>query len=507
MRKMLEDVPLARYEDPGNFLGFLKGVMKNRRQLHTWMDDVSRGLPVCKLLGMPFEPGQTWLIVRDPACIKHFLKDSFDLYSKPDPRDNPFFYYLQVWLGDGILTFQHGLGAKDHGEAWHRQRKIAANIFTRSNFQSKFQETFVAKGHRLCNLLLEVAKGGQRVDLQRLFFGYTMDSAMDLLCGEKTDTMGGEACAYGDNFDQAHRMLVEYVRPSQARLKQLEYLPFPFGGSGGLAWQLRSALNPTYRRFLAARRVIHAESDRIVAACRSDPSLGRRKDLLALFVQSEEKEQFLSTYLRDMVMMFMLAGRDTTACLLSWTFYMLATNPEVQAKLSAEIDQKLPGLAEPSLKSVSASAMPYLNGVVWEALRLHPPVPSDSKVCMTDDIMPNGARVPAGTVCIFLPYAMGRDPAVYPEPLAVKPERWIPFTAPSPYEFPNFQAGPRICLGQDMAIFEAKVCIVMLLQRFGFAMPPGEAEKVHYSNTLTMSVCDSREQDSHHLWMEPRPRA
>jgi len=216
-------------------------------------------------------------------------------------------------------------------------------------------------------------------------------------------------------------------------------------------------------------------------------------------VQSEEKEHFSTEYLRDMILVFLFAGRDTTASLLSWTFYMLATNPEVQARLSA-------ALVEPSLKAVSPSAMPYLNGVIYEALRLHPPVPTDSKVCMADDVMPNGVRVPKGTNCIFLPWAMGRDPAVYKDPEAVKPERWIPFKQPLPHEFPVFQAGPRICLGMDMAIFEAKVCMTMLLQRFSFSMPPGEAENIHYSSGLTMSVCNSKSQDSHNLWIEPRLR-
>merc|ERR1719469_633401 len=101
--------------------------------------------------------------------------------------------------------------------------------------------------------------------------------------------------------------------------------------------------------------------------------------------------------------------------------------------------------------------MPYLNGVIYESLRLHPPVPFDDKTAFEDDVFPNGTKVPRGTVCVFLPYAMGRDPAVYPDPEEVKPERWIPFRAPPPHEFPAFQAGPRICIGMDMALFEIKL--------------------------------------------------
>merc|ERR1719189_912390 len=84
---------------------------------------------------------------------------------------------------------------------------------------------------------------------------------------------------------------------------------------------------------------------------------------------------------------------------------------------------------------------------------------------------------------------MGRNEAVYQEPLAFKPARWIPFTAPAPHEFPVFQAGPRMCLGMDMAIFEAKVLTVMLLQCFNFELKPGEAEKIRPGNAATMCIC------------------
>jgi len=509
MRRALADVPLARYEDGAgsSFAGYISAFLRHQHELHTFMDEISRGLPVSKLLGLPFDPTQHWLIVRDPTCVRHFLKDRFDLYTKPGPDHAPIFYYFKKWLGDGIFIVDHGVGARDGGEAWRRQRKLMATIFTRSNFQHKFQETFASKARRLCGVLAEAARSGGRVDLQRLFFCFTMDSAMDILCGESTDTLGGEACVYGDAFDRTHRAMISYARPSTKMLKLLQTLPFPLGGAGGLAWRLHAAMNSDYRRFDAARRVLQAESGRIVAACRSDPLLGKRRDILALLVQNEEKERFSPVFLRDAVSNLMIAGRDTTACLLSWAFYMLATNPEVQAKLCAEIDERLPGLAEPDVRSLAPGVMPYLNGVIWEALRLHPPVPADMKVSMQDDVMPDGTHVPAGTVAVFLPMATGRDPAVYDEPLAVRPERWIPFTAPPPHEFPAFQAGPRICLGQDMAIFEAKICTAMLLQRFSFTMPPGEAEKIHYSNTLTMSVCNSKKQDSHNLWMEPRLRA
>jgi len=344
------------------------------------------------------------------------------------------------------------------------------------------------------------------VDIQKLFFSFTMDSIMRIFFGEDANTIGGTACDYGDAYDVAHRSMLAYMRPNMAFLYNLMILPWPFGGFNGMAWQISKALSPHYQEFRRACRVLDTESDRLVAKCRADPRISERRDLLALFIQSEEKERFTDKYIRDMVLNFVIAGRDTTACTLSWMFYILSTNLEVQQKLIAEIDSKVPSGTPPTLKQLTASNMPYLNGVLYEALRLYPPVPFDAKTAYADDVLPDGSKVAKGTTMWFLPYSMGRDPVRFPDPQAIRPERWIPFSAPAPHEFPVFQAGPRICLGMDMAIFEAKVATVMLLHRYTFKLLPGEEDKIHYSSTITMSICNSKKQDSHNLWLVPSSR-
>eukprot|EP00913_Durusdinium_trenchii_P010447 g9794.t1 len=165
-------------------------------------------------------------------------------------------------------------------------------------------------------------------------------------------------------------------------------------------------------------------ADRLVKKCLEDPKLAERRDLLALFLQGNFSPQFT----KQMVLHLIIAGRDTTACLLSWTFYELTRNPEIQKRLHEEIMQKHPKGSVPDWKSLSASEMPYLNGVLYEALRLWPPVPSDPKMAYEDDVLPGGWAVPKYAKVLFSPYNMGRDPERYPEPLDFRPERWIPFT-------------------------------------------------------------------------------
>lgn len=508
MRRLLNDTPYARYDNPNGFFGFFNSLLKNRRRSIDWFHEVTLGLPVCKFFGMPMEPTQVFLFIRDPAGVRHFLKDSFENFTKPGA--NVFMHFLKEWIGEGIFTLPHGVGSADQGQAWLMQRKTASAIFSRANFTNNMGEVFVQKGERLCSLLSQGAKEGRQIDLQRLFFGFTMDSIMHIFFGAAADTMGGKECTYGDSYDLAHRSMLQYVRPSMPKLLLMRFLPWPFGGSFGLAWQVHGTFHPACRRFRAACRTLRAESDRMVARCIADPRLADRKDLLALFVQAELKsaaEKLNRKGLRDMILNFVIAGRDTTACVLSWMFFVLSTNPEVQRRLAAEVDKHLPLGTKPTLQSLTPGAMPYLNGVLFEVLRLYPPVPIDHKTAQVDEVLPDGTRVPKGTTCMFSPYAMGRDPVVHEEPEAVRPERWIPFQNPAPHEFPVFQAGPRICLGMDMALFEAKVATTMLLQRFSFELAPGELEKITYSEMITMSLCNSKNQDSHNLWVLPRERA
>ena len=113
---------------------------------------------------------------------------------------------------------------------------------------------------------------------------------------------------------------------------------------------------------------------------------------------------------------------------------------------------------------------------------------SDQKVSTTEDVLPDGTIVGKHTVVAFNCFAMGRDPQRYPDPLKFDPTRWIPFREPDPFEFPVFQAGPRICLGNRMAVFSSKILTAMLLQQFRFTLEQGEIEKITYSLMLTMSL-------------------
>jgi cytochrome P450 len=506
MTKMLADVPKAKM-DHDSWLGNIPAFLANIDRRHDFIANATMADRVTWTHGLAADPGSVEIFVNDPAGVKHFLKENANNYTKP-PSDRDFFWHhLRTWLGDGIFTARHGVDAEDKGHGWMKQRKIAAAIFTRTNFNSNMNDVFVSKARHFCNLLQSSAKEGEQVDMQMKFFNYTMDSIMQIFFGEASDTLNGQPNAYATAYDTAHRGLVDFLMKNIAVLAMLKMLPWPLGGHTGLLARRTMLKSESHSQFREARKLLEQESRRMVQSSRADPQLADRKDLLALFLQVEEQERFTDKWLQDVVLNFVIAGRDTTACTLSWMFYILATNPEIQAKVQEEIDEHLPADTDITFKTVGHSELPYLHGVLYETLRLYPPVPIDTKEAVADDVLPDGTPVPAHAKLNFTPYTMGRDPTRYTNPEMVIPERWIPFKEPQPHEFPVFQAGPRICLGMNMAIFEAKIVAGMLLRDYTFTLAPGEAEKITYLPTaLTMSICNSKTHDSHNLWLIPKPR-
>jgi cytochrome P450 len=183
---------------------------------------------------------------------------------------------------------------------------------------------------------------------------------------------------------------------------------------------------------------------------------------------------------------FIIAGRDTTAVTLSWTFFVLLQESHILKTLLAEIESALGGKA-PTYDSMRN--LPFLDAVINEVLRLYPPVPIDPKEAVEDDYLPDGTFVPAGHTVAYDVFAMGRSADLWPDPLKVQPERWIGKSKPSQYHFPVFQAGPRICLGMNMAYFEAKLLTIMTLQNFTFEMV-SDPSKVTYVPTVTLNMTE-----------------
>eukprot|EP00510_Aplanochytrium_minuta_P000315 CAMPEP_0184022972 /NCGR_PEP_ID=MMETSP0954-20121128/11011_1 /TAXON_ID=627963 /ORGANISM="Aplanochytrium sp, Strain PBS07" /LENGTH=553 /DNA_ID=CAMNT_0026305623 /DNA_START=104 /DNA_END=1762 /DNA_ORIENTATION=+ len=497
---------------PGEPISFTK-LPRNAARMHDFYTDMLLKHPKAPLIKTCFPKPE--LVCNTPESIKWMLKDEFDVVTKPSGSEDFLLQLLAEFIGEnGIFVTRHGSEVpQEEQNQWYKQRKLASLIFTKKNFNSLMYDTFVQKAKILCDVLDQAAEKEEKIDMQEKFFSFTMDSIEKIFFGEEVNSVAGQMSEYGCAFDDAHRSMFLLLVKVMVKLVLFSriLLPYPFGKLSNnsnpytLSVNTARVLSKYNTDFVDAIKRLDNHVYDLIKRTRQDPNLAKRKDLMALFTNTKINNEggLDDKTLRDVILNLTIAGRDTTACTLTWMFYILSTHPEVQEKLCEEIDRCLEGRT-PTPEDITPEKMPYLNGVLYETLRLYPPVPQDIKKAKKDIFYLDGTLVPEGTRLTFHPYSLGRNPELYSDPLKVDPNRWIPFKQPSLYEFPVFQAGPRFCLGKDMAQFESKLLASILLQRFTFSLLEGEAENITYSLMVTMSLCNKKdgpiEDRSHYLW-------
>eukprot|EP00658_Telonema_sp_P-2_P003747 TRINITY_DN11405_c0_g1_i3.p1 TRINITY_DN11405_c0_g1~~TRINITY_DN11405_c0_g1_i3.p1 ORF type:complete len:467 (+),score=101.49 TRINITY_DN11405_c0_g1_i3:232-1632(+) len=409
---------------------------------------------------MIFHYTPTEIYVTNPDNVKHILKDNFDNYIKTQPNGDEYFFGFRQFLGEGVFTLSHGPhDALDQGKSWYLHRKNISHMFTQSKFKSFILDTFADKGNVLVEQLTKELEGGA-VDLQSYFFKYTMDSFGKIAFNAEWSTIQGESNEYGEAFDGAHVSFMEFLQKNALAAGLLEVLPMQNPVRRVVEWVMGCTV-PSLKRFHQCKATLKRYTLEVCSDKKSK-SPKESSDILGLFLDHPERT-FTDDQLVDIVLNLIIAGRDTTACLLTWTFYELGMNPEVLVELTRQLDG-----ADPD-DFYSMRDQHYLTAVLYEAARLHPAVPIDTKMAATDDVLPDGTKIRAGVQVGYAAYLAGRDPELWPEPLVFRPERWLvdgTFKNPSLYEYPVFQAGPRVCLGMNFALMEASVATTKLVQAF-----------------------------------------
>jgi len=205
-----------------------------------------------------------------------------------------------------------------------------------------------------------------------------------------------------------------------------------------------------------------------------------------LMLKKDGEAAITDKFIRDQLMNFFLAGRDTTAMLLTWTCYFLSQNPDVEKKLREEI-LSIVGQEKPTMQHTKQ--LKYLQMVLDESLRLLPPaVPFNPKHASRDTVLPNGAKVKKGNTIVYSPYFVHRLKEYWGDDCEeFRPSRWEnPGLIKHPYQFIPFQKGPRMCLGMNMAYEEAKCCLVMMFQN-GIHLKLVPNQKIIYLPAIILS--------------------
>jgi cytochrome P450 len=186
------------------------------------------------------------------------------------------------------------------------------------------------------------------------------------------------------------------------------------------------------------------------------------------------------------VINFLLAGRDTTSSALTWFFWLVSTRPDVEERTVREI-RAVRALSShgsthpsPTFSLDELRDMHYLHAAITESMRLYPPVAMDTHGCKQDDFLPAGTFVGKGWLISYSAYAMARMEDMWGKDCEeFKPERRLggedgAFRPESPFKYPVFHAGPRMCLGKEMAYIQMKSVIACVFERFSFRYVAGE---------------------------------
>ena len=228
---------------------------------------------------------------------------------------------------------------------------------------------------------------------------------------------------------------------------------------------------PSVRRFKQARERLDATIYRMIADRRA--SGGDRGDLLSMLMAATDTEGdgsgMTDEQLRDECMTIFLAGHETTANALTWTWYLLSQHPEAEAKMHAEVDA-LAGRV-PTFDDMPALA--YTRMVLAESMRLFPPAYALGRRAL-DSYDVGGYRLPPRTVIFMSQFLVHRDPRWWPEPEQFRPERFAPDATESRPKFAYFPfgAGTRVCIGEQFAWMEGVLCLATIAQQWRFRLDP-----------------------------------
>lgn len=194
--------------------------------------------------------------------------------------------------------------------------------------------------------------------------------------------------------------------------------------------------------------------------------------MLLMAVDEQDGGQMTNKQVRDEAMTLFIAGHETTANALSWTFYLLGQHPDIEQKVAEEINRVLDGRL-PTLADLPK--MPYLEMVVKESMRLYPPAWTTSREAQ-EDIELGGYSIPKGSIIMTVMYVLHRDPRYWDKPEEFVPERFSAENEPNipKYAYFPFGGGPRVCVGNQFAMMEAQLVLATILQRYQLRLVAGQ---------------------------------
>ena len=350
-------------------------------------------------------------------------------------------------LGNGLLSSE--------GDLWLRQRRLVQPAFLKSRIAA-YGDVMVSYTERM----LSKWRDGQTLDIHAEFMRLALEIAAKTLFDTEVDEGTYEI---GSALEIA-----------------LHCIDNRFTGAFWLPYWVPTANNRALHQAVA--RLDHILYQIIAQRRRSTKDRG---DLLSILLQARDGNdggRMTDRQLRDEAMTLLLAGHETTALALSWTWYLLAQHPAVMAKLQSEVDNVL-GSREPTVTDLPQ--LRYTEWVVTEGMRLYPPAYAMVRETIQDCEL-FGYRVPARTTLFLTQWVVHHDARFFTDPDEFQPERWADGLAQRlpKYAYFPFGGGPRQCIGNTFAMMEATLVLAAMAQRVSMALDPNHEVRLWPSITL-----------------------
>nr|XP_011470436.1 PREDICTED: cytochrome P450 704C1-like isoform X1 [Fragaria vesca subsp. vesca] len=487
----------------------------NFHRVHHYMTELACKYKTFRMLGFL----RTVVYTADPANVEYVYKTNFANYGKGVYLHD----ILSDSLGDGIFAVD--------GDKWLHQRKTSSSQFSTKVLRDFSSEIFKTNGLKLAGIIHQAANCNKSIDIQvslqclrdhilhiavyivyfvcladrfitccyfcwnkDLFMKSTLDSIVKILLGFDLDTLSGtnndESIRFSNAADDSNGATLYRVFDIFWKIKRF----LNIGSEAMIRENIKVVDQFIYK--LINRKIEtlqNSEDDELPVSYMRQV---KKRDFISRLIETRETDP---KYLRDMVLSFIAAGKDTTGSALSWFFYMMCKHPKIQEKIAQEV-REATGLNNTSsadevaakLTEEALNKMQYLHAALTETLRLYPAVPMNSKVCFSDDTWPDGTSVNKGQGVMFLPYAMGRMAFIWGDDAKeFRPERWLDengiFREENPFKFLAFNAGPRICLGKDYGYIQMKIFAAILLSSYIFTLDD-KNDVLKYKTMITLYI-------------------
>ncbi|KAL5208634.1 hypothetical protein ABZP36_033069 [Zizania latifolia] len=395
---------------------------------------------------------KSFLIVSDPAIAKHILRENSKGYSKGILAE-----ILEFVMGTGLIPAD--------GEIW-RVRRRAVVPALHQKYVTAMIGLFGEASDRLCRKLDKAASDGEDVEMESLFSRLTLD-----VIGKAVFNYDFDSLSYDNGIVEA-----VYVTLREAEMRSTSPIP---------TWEIPiwKDISPRQKKVNEALALINNTLDELIAMCKRlvdeedlqfHEEYMNEQDPSILHFLLASGDDVSSKQLRDDLMTMLIAGHETSAAVLTWTFYLLSKYPKVMAKLQDEVDTVL-GDRLPTIEDVKK--LKYSTRVINESLRLYPQPPVLIRRSIDEDVL-GGYPIGRGEDIFISVWNLHRCPKHWDDADVFNPERW-PLDGPNPNEINQnfsylpFGGGPRKCVGDMFATFETVVATAMLVRRFDFQMAPG----------------------------------